>query len=111
APDEGTQPPTAPVAPDPVPASESRPGRVRVIGLTGGGGAPAMLIQPAATAEGETPEQFRERTGNAGRGGLGRERSIGEHDEHGRVLVGQSTATLPARSALDAYAPQAEREL
>jgi hypothetical protein len=89
------------------------PGRVRCIGVTGGGGAPAMLISPAH----ETAEERDRRTGGAGRGSLGRDYAPGDLERGpdgkatGRVLVAKSEATLPARSALDAYAPQAEREL
>jgi hypothetical protein len=47
----------------------------------------------------ETAEERDRRTGGA------------DGKATGRVLIGKSEATLPARSALDAYAPQAEREL
>jgi hypothetical protein len=65
----------------------------------------------------ETAEERDRRTGGAGRGSLGPDLNVGDLERGpdgkatGRVLIGKSEATLPARSALDAYAPQAEREL
>jgi hypothetical protein len=86
------------------------PARVRAIGLTGGGGAPAMMIRP------ETREDFDRRTGGAGRGDLGPSLSPGDLERDalgnatGRVLVGSQTIqdSGPRRRAIDAYAPAPE---
>lgn len=112
-----TEPPDArPPAPEgtrgdtDAPAAPSKGGLVRCIGLTGTASAPAMIVRPGITAEGETPEQFRERTGNAGRGGLGPERAVGDlvRDEDGNPVaqvIGSTTIrdSGPRQRALDAY--------
>jgi hypothetical protein len=54
---------------------EKPPARVPVIGLTGGGGHPAMLIRPGVE---EDPERRRARTGGDGRMSLGVEAAIGD---------------------------------
>jgi DNA-binding CsgD family transcriptional regulator len=96
-------------------------GRVRTIGLTGGGGAPAMMIRP------ETREEYAARFGpgrkpgdpdvppEPGRGALGKEYSVGELERDlvgnatGRVLVGSTVLrdSGERRRALDVYNDQA----
>jgi hypothetical protein len=115
-----TEPPDArPPAPEgtraAVAADTGKPkgGLVRCIGLTGSASAPAMIVRPGITAEGETPEQFRERTGNAGRGSLGKDYAPGDlvRDKEGNAVaqvVGSTTIrdSGPRQRALDAYLEQ-----
>jgi hypothetical protein len=84
---------------------EKPPARVPVIGITGGSGAPAMLVRP------ESREDFEARTGGAGRPSLGKDYSPGDLERDalgnptGRVLLSSATIrdTGERQRALDAY--------
>jgi hypothetical protein len=114
-----TEPPdAAPPRDAPARAATAPPapkgGRVPVIGITGGGGHPAMIVRPGIKGD-ETPEQFRERTGGAGRGSLGKDYSPGDLERDalgnpiGRVLVASTTIhdSGERRRAIDLYSDQA----